>query len=802
MARNMTESSLISRAASRAATLWNEAARLRVGLYQRGWLRQKRLHAKVISVGNIAWGGTGKTPFTIWLACRLQARGLPVSILTRGYRRASRERVQIISPGTPPGDAADAGDEVQLFLRNLRIPLGVSASRYEAGRLLEAQFPVDVHLLDDGFQHLALHRDLDLALVDAENPWGRRGSFRSLLREAPEALRRADAILLTRCELVPAGSSTDSLASLRAVLERLNPTAPCFPVRTELIGFREHLTNRMLAPEDFRSRRPLAFCALGNPRAFFRTLDRAGISVAGQKVFPDHHRYSVRDLEALAKAAVKAGATGLVATEKDWVNLPPGAHLDLPLYWAVVELHVEQESRLLQWIGDRLELPVVSGSAVADRSEQPSKGLPNAPGAPAPLRREEERNPQPAGYITEPDRPLGIRQTDCPMKPLRKDELARAKILLRAPNWIGDAVMCLPALRALRRALPEADLVVAARPWVLDLFSGDALRVRRVAYDTRGAHRGVAGRWRIASELRGEKFHAAILFQNAFDAAVLAVLAGIPIRAGYARHGRRWLLTHPVEVPRRGETPRQEAHYYLELLRRLGLIEGYSEVREISLPVADSARANARARLAGLLAAGIAESIENKAVVGISPGAAFGTAKRWPAERFAELSLRLSRDLGAVPVFFGSKEEAPLAESLLPKAGAAAVSLAGKTSLGDFMGLIPGCDLYISNDTGAMHVAAAIGVPTLAIFGPTDEQATRPLGRRVHLIVGQAECRPCLLRHCPIDQRSMNYHLCMNSVSVEEVFEAARSLLERSQREYPTETGKNACPTWQEGLAR
>lgn len=373
------------------------------------------------------------------------------------------------------------------------------------------------------------------------------------------------------------------------------------------------------------------------------------------------------------------------------------------------------------------------------------------------------------------------------MKLLRKDDLSQAKILIRTPNWIGDAVMCLPALRALRRALPQAELVLAARPWVLDLFPAEELRCRTVAYDAHGAHRGVGGRWRIASELRREKFHAAILLQNSFDAALLAVLAGIPIRAGYARHGRRLLLTHPVKVPRRGETPRQEAHYYLEMLRRLGLIEEYPEVREISLPVTSGARAQARARLAqlrkesvaGSMWAGGANVIEGKPVVGISPGAAFGTAKRWHAARFAELARRLGEDLGAVPVFFGSKDEAPLAESLLRDAGALAFSLAGKTSLSDFMSVIPGCDLYITNDTGAMHAAAALGVPTLAIFGPTDEQATHPLGARVQLIVGKAECRPCLLRHCPID------HRCMNSVSVEAVFEAARRLLEQPKLERP-----------------
>ena len=371
------------------------------------------------------------------------------------------------------------------------------------------------------------------------------------------------------------------------------------------------------------------------------------------------------------------------------------------------------------------------------------------------------------------------------MKPLRKNELSRAKLLFRMPNWIGDAVMCLPALRALRRAFPDAEMVLVARPWVLDLFPVEELRCRTVAYDAHGAHGGVRGRWRIAGELRREKFHAAILLQNAFDAALLAVLAGIPIRAGYARHGRRLLLTHPVEVPRRGETPLQEAHYYLELLRRLGLIEEYPEVREIHLPVPPGARANARARLEQLRKeniaesrqAGAVESLAGKPVVGISPGAAFGTAKRWHGARFAELARRLGRDLGAVPVFLGSKDEATLAESLLPDAGEFAVSLAGKTSLAEFMKVIPGCDLYISNDTGAMHVAAALGVPTLAIFGPTDEQATRPLGPRVQLVVGQAECRPCLLRHCPID------HRCMNSVSVEQVFDAARALLGASKAE-------------------
>ena len=351
-----SEPSAASMAASGAATLWNGAAALRVWLYQRGLLRQRSLRARVISVGNLAWGGTGKTPFTIWLARRLQAGGLRVSILTRGYGRTSRERVRIIPPGTPPEDAADAGDEVQLYLRNLRVPVGVSSSRYEAGTLLERQFPVDVHLLDDGFQHLALRRDLNMVLIDAENPWGRRPPFPRLLREGPSALGRADAIVMTRCELLPPASRDDSLENLRAALQRFSPSAPCFSIRTQIIHFMEWRSSRSLATEQFLSRCPLAFCGLGNPHAFFRTLEKAGIPAMARKVFPDHHRYTGSDLRSLEAAAAQARADCLLTTEKDLVNLPATANLGVPLYWVAIEPVVEEESRLLQWIWEQLDL--------------------------------------------------------------------------------------------------------------------------------------------------------------------------------------------------------------------------------------------------------------------------------------------------------------------------------------------------------------------------------------------------------------------------------------------------------------
>ena len=369
------------------------------------------------------------------------------------------------------------------------------------------------------------------------------------------------------------------------------------------------------------------------------------------------------------------------------------------------------------------------------------------------------------------------------MKTLRVEQLqgigTRIKLLVRTPNWIGDAVMCLPALRELRRVLPEAELVLVARPWVSGIFPVDELRCRLISYDTNGAHGGVLGRWRMAASLRREGFSAAILFQNALDAAVLAALSGIPIRAGYARQGRGPLLTHPVAVPRSGEIPAHEAHYYLELLRRLGLISQFREVTQILLPTAGADRAETRERIRELLSRDTSlPSSWNSTdglLVGVSPGAAFGTAKRWPAERFAELARRMNDQWGAISIFFGSPQERPLVESLLPKAGKAALSLAGKTSLDEFIRLVQGCDLYVTNDTGAMHVVAALGVPTLAIFGPTDEQGTRPLGPRGELLTGTADCRPCKLRHCPID------HRCMTSISVEEVLRTARSCLSRDE---------------------
>ena len=333
------------------------------------------------------------------------------------------------------------------------------------------------------------------------------------------------------------------------------------------------------------------------------------------------------------------------------------------------------------------------------------------------------------------------------------------RILVRSTNWVGDAVMTLPALRQLRRALPSAHIAILARPWVGAVFERELLADRVLHYG--------AG-WRAtASALRAERFDAAVLLQNAFEAALIARWARIPLRCGYARDGRSWLLTHAVPVPGDGEIPGHECYYYLELLRRLGLIAELPQVDRITLSRPFSREA-ARERLAALglrLPPG-----GSGPVVGISPGAAFGTAKRWLPSRFAAVGQALAAQ-GAGVVLFGTALERALAESLAAQISPGAVSTAGRTTLAEFLDLVVGCDLFITNDSGAMHLAAAAGVAVLAIFGATDEVGTAPLGPRVRIIRKPVPCSPCKLRDCPID------HRCMRAVRTEDVLAAAEQML-------------------------
>jgi heptosyltransferase II len=335
-----------------------------------------------------------------------------------------------------------------------------------------------------------------------------------------------------------------------------------------------------------------------------------------------------------------------------------------------------------------------------------------------------------------------------------------SKLLVRAPNWLGDAVMSLPAIREIRGAFPHAKVEVAARPWVADLYARETSIDGIIPYPQ---GKGLRPRRELAARLRAERFDAAILLQNAFDAALVAWLARIPERIGYNRDGRGLLLTRAIAVPEPGEIPRHERFYYLELLRRAGIMERFPQTDAIRLDRIEEARESGLRHLAAL---GLAAP-----ALGISPGAAYGNAKRWLPERFAEVAQAFVPVPGSI-LLFGSASERPLCETVAAALGSSAPvhNFAGETKLGEFIDLAAACRLFLTNDSGAMHVASALGVPTVAVFGATDDSTTGPTGPLARVVREHAECSPCLLRECPID------HRCMTRVTAGRVAAVARQL--------------------------
>jgi len=332
--------------------------------------------------------------------------------------------------------------------------------------------------------------------------------------------------------------------------------------------------------------------------------------------------------------------------------------------------------------------------------------------------------------------------------------VAWTKILVRGTNWLGDAVMSLPALRALRQRCPEARITVLARGWVADLYRREPC-VDEVLVAPQ--------KWRA---LRRQRFDAAILFPNSFRSALDARMAGIPRRIGYDRDRRGFLLTDPIQPPKPGETPPHERFYYLELLRRAGILDALPPAEPILLHGAEEAR---RAGIEMFRQMGMSGP-----VVGVSPGAQNSRAKQWLPERFVESSTRVAGALGGGVAIFGSASEGALCLGMaeeLRRAGVQVLSLAGETTLAQFIELAAACRVFLTNDAGAMHVASALGVATVAVFGPTDFVATAPAGPLSSIVRAGVHCSPCMLRDCPID------HRCMTGVTAEKVAETALELV-------------------------
>ena len=340
-----------------------------------------------------------------------------------------------------------------------------------------------------------------------------------------------------------------------------------------------------------------------------------------------------------------------------------------------------------------------------------------------------------------------------------------SRILVRANNWIGDVVLSTPALHALRVAFPGAELSVLAKPWVIPVLRHNPDIDRILIYDARGRHKGIRGVHRLALDLKKERFDCAILLQRAFEAAWISFLARIPVRIGYRTDGRSLLLTHSIRASREEFlVPRVE--HNLSMLDAFGVPPADTKV---VLNVGQGDLARARERLATL---GVGRE---DVLFGLSPGATFGSAKRWLPERFASLSDRLAGAHRARGIVFGGPAERELGESVSRLASSSElVNLAGLTQLEEAIALIGSCGLFITNDSGLMHVAAALDVPLVAVFGPTDPRTTSPWSRR-HVVVRKEGvcCSPCLKRECDVD------HRCMRSISVDDVLGAAEGLVER-----------------------
>ncbi len=335
-------------------------------------------------------------------------------------------------------------------------------------------------------------------------------------------------------------------------------------------------------------------------------------------------------------------------------------------------------------------------------------------------------------------------------------------IMIRATNWVGDAIMALPALRCVRTKFSDAHIAIVARPYVADIYRDQGICDELFPYDPTAEHRGWKGREQLARDLRARKFDTALLLQNAFAAAWLAWRSGVPQRIGYARDARSFLLTRAIPVPKRGEIPPHEKFYYLELLRRAAWIDVLPEDAHIALQVPPTAKERAGMTL---LEAG---ARPNALRIAVGAGASYGSAKCWPPDRFAAALNGILSHTDADVILFGTPGEIAVSSAIAKGLRRAPIDLTGKTPIAEVPALLSQCHLFLGNDSGAMHVAAAVGLPVVAVFGPTDPDGTAPVTPRASLVQHKPYCSPCFLRRCPTD------HRCMKAVTPEMVEEAMR----------------------------
>ncbi len=338
------------------------------------------------------------------------------------------------------------------------------------------------------------------------------------------------------------------------------------------------------------------------------------------------------------------------------------------------------------------------------------------------------------------------------------------RILVRGTNWIGDSVMSIPALIELRRIFPGAHIALHTRSWAEGIFRDAEYIDAILPIDDEPS--GIKGIVVQANALRGDGFDFAILFPGSYRTAAVARLAKIPRRFGYVGEGRRFLLSDRVPVPE-WKASRHESHYYLNLISEVErrILRSDTVAASTVKPVINVNRDRRTSAIERLHQLDIVP--ENSRVVGMGVGSTNSLAKRWPAENFSTLNDRL-QESGCKVLLFGSSSEVEVARDVTTRSKYPPVDLTGKTSLAEAVELMSALDLFISNDMGLAHIAAAIGIPTRTIFGPTNPITTAPLGQDSQIIREPVECSPCMLRQCPID------HRCMTRITVGRIFDDAQ----------------------------
>ncbi|MCG8568055.1 MAG: lipopolysaccharide heptosyltransferase II [Desulfobacterales bacterium] len=340
-----------------------------------------------------------------------------------------------------------------------------------------------------------------------------------------------------------------------------------------------------------------------------------------------------------------------------------------------------------------------------------------------------------------------------------------ARILIRAANWVGDAIMTTPVVRALRKNYPNAHITVLAKPWVVPVYAHNPHVDEVMVYENNGRHRMGLGTLRLARDMRARSFDLAILMQNAFEAALLAFLAGIPERVGYNTDGRTPLLKPAIPMDK--ALKREHLiEYYKGILHGAGL-ESDGSAMDLYMSQGDKDFAKSYLEERGLIEAG-------KPVLGINPGATGGTAKRWFPQRYAELAGKLARKYKTRVLIFGGPADRELGEEIVAMAPDCCINAAGATSLGQAFALIGQCNLFVTNDSGLMHAAAAQDVPQVAVMGSTDYIATAPFSKAAVMVREPVHCSPCMKADCPTD------HACMAGITADRVFGTGVEILNKT----------------------